>query len=171
MKQNEFRSTIRNKSLIVFPSEDGHYFRDRVHTTRAGRCGAAAGAREQQPSPVPAHGQWSPVSRSGDLGQCRHISYIYISTSVSTYLDSAGVTPWPPPDSDLSTRRHQPAGNRESININNIRRRIYQETVIKVSPEIGIRENKGRHTWAVVLKFFVERTDFTKSLRSSLILL
>ena len=29
------------------------------------------------------------------------------------------------------------------------------------------RENIGRHTWAVVLKFFVERTDFTKSLMST----
>ena len=29
------------------------------------------------------------------------------------------------------------------------------------------KENIGRHTWAVVLKFFVERTDFTKSLMST----
>ena len=34
------------------------------------------------------------------------------------------------------------------------------------------RENIGRHTYSVVLKFFVERTDFTKcQQRSSLILL
>ena len=29
------------------------------------------------------------------------------------------------------------------------------------------RENIGRHTYSVVLKFFVERTDFTKSLMST----
>ena len=28
----------------------------------------------------------------------------------------------------------------------------------------GLRENIGRHTYSVVLNFFVERTDFTKSL-------
>ena len=29
------------------------------------------------------------------------------------------------------------------------------------------RENIGRHTYSAVLKFFVERTDFTKSLMST----
>ena len=29
------------------------------------------------------------------------------------------------------------------------------------------RENIGRHTYSVILKFFVERTDFTKSLMST----
>ena len=29
-----------------------------------------------------------------------------------------------------------------------------------------VRENIGRNTYSVVLKFFVERTDFTKSLMS-----
>ena len=36
-----------------------------------------------------------------------------------------------------------------------------------VDMDYGVRENIGRHTWAVVLKFFVERTDFTKSLMST----
>ena len=31
----------------------------------------------------------------------------------------------------------------------------------------NLRENIGRHTYSVVLKFFVERTDFTKSLMST----
>ena len=37
--------------------------------------------------------------------------------------------------------------------------------LLKQCPQL--RENIGRHTSAVVLKFFVERTDFTKSLMST----
>ena len=33
--------------------------------------------------------------------------------------------------------------------------------------EVEPRENIGRHTYSVVLNFFVERTDFTKSLMST----
>ena len=32
---------------------------------------------------------------------------------------------------------------------------------------VDARENIGRHTWAVVLKFFAERTYFTKSQMST----
>ena len=36
-----------------------------------------------------------------------------------------------------------------------------------IVPSYHTRENIGRHTYSVVLKFFVERTDFTKSLMST----
>ena len=36
-----------------------------------------------------------------------------------------------------------------------------------MSVGVGSRENIGRHTHSVVLKFLVERTDFTKSQMST----
>ena len=45
---------------------------------------------------------------------------------------------------------------------------ITQWCFLTISHFWGIsRENIGRHTYSVVLKFFVERTDFTKSLMST----
>ena len=43
---------------------------------------------------------------------------------------------------------------------------IQTQNKINVNGSIS-RENIGRHTRAVVLKFFVEGTDFTKSLMST----
>ena len=37
----------------------------------------------------------------------------------------------------------------------------------EVDLDLGPRKNIGRHTYSVVLKFFVERPDFTKSLMST----
>ena len=42
-----------------------------------------------------------------------------------------------------------------------------QTKVVKLDTRWKSRENIGRHTYSVVLKFFVERTDFTKSLMST----
>ena len=43
----------------------------------------------------------------------------------------------------------------------------FREVTSEFTFTLCCRENIGRHTWAVVLKFFVERTDFTKSQMST----
>jgi len=44
---------------------------------------------------------------------------------------------------------------------------FYPGTKVDTPFKDRTRENIGRHTYSVVLKFFVERTDFTKSLMST----
>ena len=43
----------------------------------------------------------------------------------------------------------------------------FRKKYLFTSENILPREKIGRHTYSVVLKFFVERTDFTKSLMST----
>ena len=58
-----------------------------------------------------------------------------------------------------------PAGGQRHRHLRPVQQPPQPQALQKYKDEC--RENIGRHTWAVVLKFFVERTDFTKLLMST----
>ena len=80
------KKTVKhNKSLIVFSSEDGHYFWDREHTTRAGRCGAVQlgrGSSNRHRCRHPASGLQSVGAGTWDSADI----YLYIYISIHLYI-------------------------------------------------------------------------------------